>query len=323
MFNKIVFFHQHVNGDSFHSRILVKQIIDATKEQNIMYYYTAPRAYISYCLDLGISDEHFNMIPVLKPNLLHYIENEILFINVWIGITTGTIEDQNMVCALCLNNVIPKFNFLIKSLNNTLNMNIELLDENKNISPYIEINNKYYNTDFIENFINKNKEKYDKIVLICNNNPSTFTSMVNITRGYLLYIINKFPNYLFITFQNTKITQTNLISIEKIYNETNTPISNNWAIMFPVLSKLSDKVILLPTGPSFACFNNETTKNKFMMLFDFSDSGNPYNCPHCKTSKEKLCNYRFGWDITLMDVNYNDRNLANNICYFILDFLIK
>ena len=36
MFSKICFFHNHVNGDCFLSRILVKQIIDATKNKNIM-----------------------------------------------------------------------------------------------------------------------------------------------------------------------------------------------------------------------------------------------------------------------------------------------
>lgn len=323
MFDKIVFFHNHVNGDCFLSRILVKQIIDATKDKNIIYYYTAPRAHISWCLDLGIPDEHFNKISVSNAYLLYYIENEILFINVWIGIITGTVEDENITCGLCLNNLITKYNVLIKLLNEDINMNIELLNDDKNISPYIDIDYNYYNGNFIENFINDNKKKYEKIVLICNNSPTTFISLIDISRRYLFYIINKFPNYLFITFETTRLNSSNIISIQQIYNQINTPITHNWGIMFPLLSKLCDKVILLPTGLSLCCFNNQTNKNKFMMLFDFSDSGNPGGCNYCKNSREKLCTSRFEWDISLMDIDYQDINLNDKICNFVEDFLKK
>lgn len=323
MFNKIVFFHNHVNGDCFLSRILVKQIIDATKDKNIVYYYTAPRSYVSWCLDLGIPDEHFNKISVSHSHLLYYIENDILFINVWVGITTGTEQDQNITCALCLNNLIPKYNFLIKLLNEKTNMNIELLNEDANISPYVEINYEYYNCNFIDNFIIKNKETYEKIVLICNNSPTTFISMKNISQLYLSNIIDKFPKYLFITFENENLIKSNLISIKEIYKQSDIPIPNNWGIMFSLLAKLCDKVVLLPTGPALACFNNQIHENKFMMLFDYSDSGNPDGCNYCKNSREKLCTNRFSWDITLMDVNYNDVSIKDKICYFIEDFLQK
>ena len=49
MFNKIVFFHNHVNGDCFLSRIIVKQIIEATNLDNINYYYTAPEVTLYTC----------------------------------------------------------------------------------------------------------------------------------------------------------------------------------------------------------------------------------------------------------------------------------
>lgn len=324
MFNKIVFFHNHVNGDCFLSRILVNQIIEATKLENINYYYTAPRAFISHCSDLGIPDENFNVITVPNPNLTFYIsKNNILFINVWIGIKTYSDLDSNMTCALCLNNLIPKYNSLINSLNSDLNMNIQLLDENPNKSPYLPLTNKGYDNKFIEDFFEDNKKNYEKVILICNNTPTTFISTIDITRRYLMYITQKFPNYLFITFQETKLQTHNLISIQQIYKSTNTPITNNWGIMFPLISKLSDKVILLPTGPSLTCFNDQTTKNKFMMFFDYSQSGNPGGCVYCNNSKDYLCTSRFDWEITIMNIDLNDRNINNKICLFVEDFLQK
>lgn len=323
MFDKIVFFHNHVNGDSFLSKNLVKQIITATKYKNICYYYTAPRSILSYCLDLGILDEHFNVINVPYKNLTYFIYDNILFINVWIGIITYSNEDLNITCSLCLNNLIPKYNILINSLNNDFNMNIELLNDDKNLSPYISINHEFYNNTFIDNFIKKNKEKYEKIVLICNNIPTTFISVINITQTYLSYITQKFPNYLFVTFDDENLNVSNLISIKQIYSQNNIQITHNLGIIFSLLSTLSDKVILLPTGLSLTCFNNETIKNKFIMLFDFSNSGNPYNCNYCKNDRQKLCTNRFGWDITLIDVDYTDVNINNKICYCIEDFLRK
>jgi hypothetical protein len=323
MFNKIVFFHEHVNGDCFLSRILVKRIMDATNFKNTDYYYTAPRAYTSHCLDLGIPDENFNVIGVTDTNKIFYIMDNILFINVWIGIHTNTNLDLNPTCALCLNNLFPKYNILIDTLNKNFNMNIQVLDESRNKSPYLPFDNKVYDNKFIEDFIEQKKQKYKKIILICNNTPSTFISVADITRRYLLVITEQFPNYLFVTFQKTLLQRKNLISIHQIYEETNTKITNNWGIMFPLLSKLADKVILLPTGPSLSCFNNETTKNKFMILFDYSASGNHYGCLHCHNNRDYLCTSRFDWEIKIMDVNYQDKDINNKICYFIKDFLQK
>jgi hypothetical protein len=324
MFNKIVFFHNHVNGDCFLSRILVNQIIEASKLDKTNYYYTAPRSYTSHCSDLGIPDENFNVIHVPNTNIIFYILNNILFINVWIGINTNTKLDLNATCGLCLNNLIPKYNWLISKLNDKLNMNIQLLDETPGKSPYLPFINKgAYNNKFIEDFIEHNKKIYEKVILICNNSPTTFISTIDITKRYLLGITEKFPNYLFITFQKTLLQKENLISIQEIYEKTNTQITNNWGIMFPLLSKLADKVILLPTGPSLTCFNNETTKDKFMMLFDYSASGNPGGCFYCHNNRDYLCTIRFNWEIKIMDVNFADKDINNKIYYFIEDFLQK
>ena len=115
MFDKICFFHNHVNGDCFLSRILVKQIIDANKSKNITYYYTAPRALVSHCLDLGIPDKNFNIIPVQHLNELFFVIDNMLFINIWIAIFADLNDNtKNKICALCLNNVIPNYNKLIE-----------------------------------------------------------------------------------------------------------------------------------------------------------------------------------------------------------------
>ena len=49
----IVFYHHHVNGDCFASRIIVKHIIDNLKS-SVDYYYTSHKSISSHCLDIGV-----------------------------------------------------------------------------------------------------------------------------------------------------------------------------------------------------------------------------------------------------------------------------
>ena len=190
--NKIIFFHTNVNGDCFLSRILVNQIINSTKHMNIEYFYTAPRAFTSHCLDLNIPDSNFNVIEVKDTSNHHYIIDDNLYIKVCIAIEiVGKIE-----CAFCMKGVIENYNSLIKKLNSVYNFNILLIDVNLNNSPYIPFNFTHYDDNiFIKEYIQTQKNKYEKIVLICNNNPTTFISLIGISRKYLFYITKKYSNY--------------------------------------------------------------------------------------------------------------------------------
>ena len=319
---KIVFFHFHVNGDSFYSRKLVKHIMDSTKDLNLTYYYTAPRSVISHCDDLGILPENFNVIQ--SPTYEFYLlENNILFINVWMGVYLDQIEDLSNyeICALCLNNYIYKINKKIRVLNDNLNLNIEELKLSNEDCLMLTRNYDFYDLKFIENFITKNKEKYEKIVLLCNNEPTTFITLTNITRRYIAVITKKLPNYLFITFSPTIYTSENVISIEQICNQNNNAPYLDNGIIFSYLSKLCDKAILLPTGLSFTCFNDQYIKNKFLMLFDYDVIGNPNNCIYCINDRKKLCTSRFGWDISIFEINFKDKNLNYRLCEFLEYFL--
>jgi hypothetical protein len=317
--NKIIFFHDHVNGDCFFSRLLVNKIIQDTKNRNIEYFYTAPNAVQSHCEDINISEHNFNVIQVPHYNDTFYLINGALFINVWIG---NTIIEKK-ICAFCLNGVIINYNRIIELLNNSYNLNISLIDNNS--SPYIDYNFTYYSdTIFIKSFIESKKNIYDKIILICNTSPSTFISLRYVTRRYLYYLVNKHPNYLFITFHDTLLKDKflNIISLNDIYNINNKKPQNSGAI-FSFISTIADKVILLPSGLSLTCFNNINDDNKFMMLFDHYN--NPAGCPYCETNfkNEYLCTSRFDWYIKMEPVDLKDENINNNLCVAIEDFIIS
>jgi len=123
-FDKIIFFHEHVNGDCFQSRIIINHIINKTKHLNIEYYYTANRAIYSHALDLGILDENFNKYQNLIYNLPCYIENNILYINIWIGL----FNHINKICVLCMKNILINYNLLISEINKITNLNLEFIN---------------------------------------------------------------------------------------------------------------------------------------------------------------------------------------------------
>ena len=68
--DSIVFFHIHVNGDCYITRFLVDHIIKYTKSQINEYYYYAPRAFKSYCEDIGIPDKNFNITPFYSNDII-------------------------------------------------------------------------------------------------------------------------------------------------------------------------------------------------------------------------------------------------------------
>lgn len=314
MINKIVFFHEHVNGDCYSSRMIVNQIILSTKSLGIEYYYTAKRALNSHCLDIGIPDANFNTIDVNNYSL-HYVNNNTLFINVWIGNNINNLS-VDMFCCFCLKTLYKKYNSLINILNQSYNyLNISPIDERYMNKMFLPFNfNAYNEIPIFIDFIKINRDKYKKIVLICNVNPTTFITTVNITQKYLSYIANKYTEYLFITF-NHEVELSNVISISQIYNQYTEVSTTRNSIIFSYLSTHCDKIILLPTGPSLCCYNNNIhDENKYMMFFDYSSRGNPGRCPYCSDDiyKTKLCTIKMDWYINICQINNKDDNYIRN-----------
>jgi hypothetical protein len=318
-FNKIVFFHGHVNGDCFQSRIIVNHIITKTKHLNIEYYYTAPRVICSHSLDLGILEENFNKYQNLNYNLACYIENNIFYINIWIGL----FNHINKICVFCMKNIILNYNLLICDINKITNLNLEFINTEQN--PFIKFHYSYYDIDHLNLFINEKKNIYKKIILIYNVNLTTFISLLKIDHNFYINILsNKYKDFLFITFNETNLNKDNIISINKIYNLSNKILPSSFGIQFSYLSELSDKVILLPTGPCLFCINDKNIKNKFMMIFD--KKNNIYCCPYCDSNNDInnsiLCENNLSWNVQLFYIDEINNELNINIYNGIDNFIL-
>jgi hypothetical protein len=319
LFKNIIFFHENVNGDCFFSRLLVSKVIESTKNLDINYYYNSYRSLGSHCLDLGIKDDNFNIWPKkdLDYSKKHYIINENLFINVWVGIDNIDLYES---CCLCMKKFINYYNYRINILNLDYNLNINLI--NKEIIESININYDYYNCNFLNKFINDNKIIYKKIILVYNNKITTFIGLNNIDHNYYIKTLsNKYIDFLFITFDETQLNSNNVISFSKIYEKYNIELPKCRGIQFSYLSILSDKVITLLSGCSQLCYHilNINQKNKFVLLYN---SYNPANCPICPIINEDnyLCieinNLYF--NVIIIDNPFDNNYIINKIEHFIL-----
>jgi len=287
----IIFYHYCVNGDCFTSRILVDHFIKNVK--NVVFYYTAFRSLASHCLDLGITNNNFNVIrlpghndedfPEHDKHDNFFIYNNDLYINPWIG------KFKSKFCIWCLDNYIDYYNSIISNINKNVNeFNIPQI--NNTITPYVPFNYKYYNCEFLNDYIVNLKKQFKKIILFYNNFVTTYILFNNLDYTKLINIISEYyPDFIFITFKNTDLNKPNVIDISTIYINNNFILPNAYGIEFTYLNTLCDKVFFSPSGLSQLGFYNENMiKNKYAILYCKCNLITPMCiCDECEN--ENLC----------------------------------
>ena len=311
--NKICFYHTHANGDCYSTRLIVKHIIKNTKNLNIEYFYTAPKSLSTHCLDIGIKDENFNIIPIIEDKEGILIIDDILYISVWIGYS---LSYNNYLCTFCLDGLINYYNYLIELINNKLNLNIKLID---NICTIIPFNYDKYDVDFLKEYIENIKSKYSKIILYSNQVVTTFTKLNEIEyNNNLNYLVTKFKNYFFITFIKSNCNNDNVISIEDILYLTVNNKKRNIGIDYSYLSTICDKVIALNSGLGYYMLNeeNKNIHNKILLLSSQINLNPDFElAPFCNVNNLNCIN-KYNFYIKLY--NYiNNESLLQEIITFI------
>lgn len=314
MSTKFCFFHTHVNGDCWSTRLIVNHIIKHTQHMNCEYFYTAPGAINSHCEDLGIIPENFNKMPLVTDIKGIQSINGIIYLNVWIGYV-------NNLCVWCLKSVNVYYNKLIMTLNKHCNFSIPLITgESANDSRIAHVPFDYSKMDAsaleqLKYFIEIKKQAYKKIILIQNYQVTTKLLLNNIDHHQYIHNLSvKHPDYLFIPYINITPTHNvcNIMSLDMFFNQIeNKDIHRTGMSMIyaSYLSILCDKVICLASGPLLYTFNEENKhiRNKFLLLSTIEDV--PGFCaPMCPINESKeLCvsKYNLYYKVHF----YSDNNL--------------
>jgi len=308
--NNIIFYNFHVNGDCFTSRILVKHIIENTKDIN--YYYTSHRSLASHCLDLGIPDDRFNTFPLPhnSENLVVNFVNDCLYINTWMGMNCDLGS-----CVFCLNSYIKYFNSIVTLANEATASKIPLISNDT--LPVIQFNYNFYNCEHFDNYFKEIKKTFSKVILIYNGLSGTYVKVNNIKHvGYLNILTEKYPDYFFLTFNETEIEKNNIICAKTIY-EKNARSSINYGIEFSYLTNLCDKILYIPSGLSLLGFyNTPKIKNKCAILFCICDEQTgKFVCD--EYSSDNLCLEKYKIYIKKIWINKTTFEVMNEIEEFI------
>ena len=290
---KFCFFHHHVNGDCWSTRLIVNHIIKHTQHINCEYFYTAPKAINSHCEDLGILPENFNKMPHVPDIKGIQCINDTIYLNLWIGYADD-------LCVWCLKSLNLYYNTLIMEINNHCGLSIPLItgeSADDSCMTHVPFDYSKLDTSVIEqikHFIEVKKQTFKKIILIQNYQVSTKLLLNNI--DYMQYIHNfsaKYPEYLFIPYINITPSSSvsNIISLDIIFNQIeNKDLQRTGMSMIyaSYLSILCDKVICLASGPGLYTFNEENKhiKNKFLMITTLEDVPG-FSAPMCPTNESK------------------------------------
>jgi hypothetical protein len=272
---KLCFYHWHVNGDCWWSRLIVGHVIKHTKHLDMEYFYNAHRSINSHCEDLGLPRENFNVMPLITDHRgVHFIYNAI-YVNVWIGHS-----HTDSICSWCLKSLNIYYNTLINEINNKCELSIPpITSEVANDSCIAHVPFDYSKFDSsaleqIKHFIEIKKNTYKKIILVQNFNVSTKIFLNNVDHAqYIYYLSTRYPEYLFMPYNNIshRYSAGNIFSLGMFFGQIeNNDLHRNGMHMIyaSYLSTFCDKVICLASGPALYTFNEENKHvlNKFFFL---------------------------------------------------------
>ena len=190
---ELTLYNNYHNGDVFYSRVILQQLIQHT---NITYHHNNTKV---------LFEDYPNVNEVLIPELNNQKKWDLQkgLINTWIGsedlkflrINDCSFESvKSMLYEILFfyglpipdeSECLPKINF-------------------HNLSNYQEIKDRL-----------SELEKYDKVVLICNNNVMSSQSTNFIFDSVIDFLSEKYNNYLFIVTNNTDINRNNVVDITK------------------------------------------------------------------------------------------------------------
>jgi hypothetical protein len=187
---------------------------------------------------------YLNIINKFHKTIHYFIYNDIIFINLWIGTA------QNLSCNDIEANVSKcnkYYNNIIKYINNTHNLNINLINNIHEfpIIPYVNI----------DNFL-KYKSNNKKIIFYYNYYPKSQQSFDNINHEKnIKYLSNKYKDYIIFCAIKPNYSNSNIISIDNFNYKIDITCKNVAQSYYCALN--SDIIFIFDVGANWYYLNDE------------------------------------------------------------------
>jgi hypothetical protein len=210
---------------------------------------------------------HSNNINKFHETILHFIDNDIIYINLWIGtarnvqnLSTHHIEANILECN-------KYYNCIINYINKIYNLNMNLINnvEEFPIIPYTNI----------DNFL-KFKSNNKKIIFYYNYNPKSGQKFNNINHEEnIKYLSNKYNDYIIYCAIKPNYSNNNIISIDNFDYKIDITCENVAQSYYCALN--SDIVFIFDVGASWYYLNNEFQEKFNGNCFHMTIYNNYYN----------------------------------------------
>jgi hypothetical protein len=266
--DQIAFFNHYHNGDLFHSKAFVTDLMHQLKDLKFSYYHGKD---VRVLADLDIPQFDINRLDInSKSQLVHGNLNgkSTLFINTWIGAYFELLGDGQ--CSL-------RFTYRMwKHIHDVMNKTFDLKIQTDDIEEYWSvIDYRRYHTANIDDFVDLYKDK--KLILVCNGpGQSGQCSFNGDMTQEIESLAEKYSDRVFITTSRVSISMTNVFHSDNITRVT--PDLNE----ISYLSQFCDLIIGRSSGPF--CFSttkknvNDPTKT-FFCFGDNEKDSYPYDMP--------------------------------------------
>lgn len=251
MKKKLKLFNHFHNGDIFFSRMMIQSL---SKFYDIEFYHNLNKPLLD---DIENLDEIIGIPSYLDPHDHFSKKINDGYINTWLGQGKMIYTHQkNQGCTF------ENHMCVVQDVCNYLGIHMEEVD---NYLPVVNFT-KLKNYESITEKMMTLRNKFDKIILISNGDVHSSQSVNFDFNPIIDFLIRKFPNFLFLTTQNTNIISENLINTSSITD------------CFPdltyitLISTFSDVIVGRTSGPFCFAQCKENLLDDKKTFISFSDT---------------------------------------------------
>jgi hypothetical protein len=269
---KICFFNFFHNGDLFHSKPFVKEVIDSLGKDRVLYAHDKDPKSI---LDLDIQCVRLQGLPNnIKMDTITINGDEIFLMNTWIGSYFDVYEGE---CTLNFN--MKMWNDIYKAINENFNTNL-VLRPVENYLPYVDYS--AFDLTTVKEYLSIDKNKK----ILFSNGPALSGQMEN--DGNMAEIIiplsHKYSNKTFILTYPLQHESKNVVHTEKIIKSQGCDLNE-----ISYLSRSCDLIIGKNSGPFCFASTGENLNDPTKTFYAFG-----VRETDCFThGLPKKCNYIF------------------------------
>ena len=256
--SKIVFFNHYHRGDLHTSKEFIRQIQKELPDVTFEYmHFNHPK--LTRDLNIPLIGDPSN----LDPKTPFYQDEDVLYINTWIGCFWDIFCEHGGINMLSLWHQWGK---ILETVNECFGTSITLFEDKESYLPTIDFTK--FNLENINSYLEHNTD--NKKVLICNGAPKSGQSFSSNMKEFLEPLSDTYPDVHFICTEMFSTTKDNILFTQDIIADTEVvdkrapwedrSINNCDVLEISYLSENCNAIVGKNSGPFVFC----ETKNNYM-----------------------------------------------------------